>query len=119
MVMADGIALQKEIETLYRIGKDNYKLSLEDMNNYLREGSYQAFVPENEEEKLVILYNLALVAWADGSVCDEEMQLLEKYAKRFGVSEEYTERLINLILEVAEEDQGFEKVVNQLKTKES
>ncbi|MCD7714595.1 MAG: hypothetical protein LUI08_06695 [Prevotella sp.] len=88
MVMADGIVHANELETLYRIGRENYGLSQEDIDKFVLSAGTSFVVPEDFSEKVRILYELAEIAWADGEIDDTEVKLLERYVKRFGFLDE-------------------------------
>ena len=68
MVLADGIAHPKEMETLYRIGVENYGLTNEQITKEIAEESFSTFIPQTPEDKIKLLYELALIAWADGVI---------------------------------------------------
>ena len=50
MVLADGIAHPKEMETLYRIGVENYGLTNEQITKEIAEESFSTFIPETPED---------------------------------------------------------------------
>ena len=66
MVMADGIAHPKEMETLYRIGLEKYGLTNEIIGKTISLGGSSTIIPKLLEERIQILYEMALIAWADG-----------------------------------------------------
>lgn len=102
MILADGIVDQKEIETLYRIGKEDYGIDPKDINVFLVEAGNTQNVPGDPKQRIQLLYEMALIAWADGHVDENERALLRRYALHYEVKEEHVDELVNIILEQAE-----------------
>ena len=80
MVMADGIVHPKEMETLYRIGLEQYGLSEEEINEGVKSAGVSSVIPELPEERISVLYEMAVIAWADGELEDSERNMLRRYA---------------------------------------
>lgn len=110
MVMADGIVSAKELETLYRIGRENYGLSTEEINKAIVSSGTSFLVPEEAEEKVRILYEMAEIAWADGDIDPTERNLLRRYATRLGFMEENAEAIADFMLQQVKEGKSFEEV---------
>ena len=68
MVMADGIVEAKELETLYRIGRNCYHLSPEEINKIVVSAGTSFDAPTKLEDRVSILYEMAEIAWADGEI---------------------------------------------------
>ena len=68
MIMADGIVHPKELETLYRIGTETYGLTLDEITKSIVSAGKTMTIPEAQEDRIRILYEMALVAWADGTI---------------------------------------------------
>lgn len=117
MVMADGIVHPKEMETLYRIGTETYGLTLEEMNESIKSAGLSSVVPELPEERIRMLYQLALIAWADGELEDSEKNMLRRYAQKYGVNDADIENLVNFLLLRAKEDTKEEDIINELNNK--
>lgn len=98
MVMADGVVEAKELETLYRIGRENYKLTPEEINNTVVSAGTSFVSPSQIEDRLSILYQMAEIAWADGEIDKTEKSLLRKYAVRLGFREENADRIADFML---------------------
>lgn len=103
MVMADGEVSTKEKMELYRIGEEFYDVKPEEFDRLLLSDEILFYIPQTEEEKIIYLYDFALIAWADGTVVDEEMQVLKRFALRFGVRDKEVQPLVDLLLEKAKE----------------
>lgn len=116
MVMADGIAHPKELETLYRIGTDKYGLTSEEMNEAVKASGVYNIIPELPEERISLLYELAIIAWADGEIEDTEKQMLRRYANRYGVRDDRIDELIEYLLDKAKGNIPESDVINELKS---
>lgn len=114
MVMADGIAHPKEMETLYRIGIEKYNLSEEEIGKDIAAGGSSTVVPELFEERILVLYEMAIIAWADGIIEDSERNLLRRYAVQYGVQEDKADELINFLLEKAKDNTNESEVIKLL-----
>ena len=100
MVVADGDIAISELNELYRIAKD-YGLTQEEIEKAVLSGGSAFYIPETTEEKVKYLYDLALIAAADGVIVDAEKVLLKNYAKKFGFLDENTDEIVNILLEYA------------------
>lgn len=115
MVMADGIVHPKEMETLYRIGLKNYGLTENEINESIKSAGVSAtIIPELPEERMAILYEMALIAWADGELEESERNLLRRYALLYGVNEEKIDELVDILLDKAHDNIEEQEVINQL-----
>jgi len=88
MVLADGVVDVKELEVLYRIGRENYELTPEEINTMIVGAGTSVPSFETLNDKLELLYQMAEIAWADGKIENTERNLMTKYATRFGFIEE-------------------------------
>lgn len=112
--MADGIVAAKELETLYRIGRENYHLTPDEINQYIVSVGTSFIVPESVEERIRILYELSEIAWADGEVDLTEKNLLHRYAVRLGFLEENAENIATFLLEQVKNGVSFKDVVKEI-----
>ncbi|WP_347718974.1 TerB family tellurite resistance protein [uncultured Alloprevotella sp.] len=112
MVLADGIAHPKEMETLYRIGVENYGLTNEQITKEIAEESFSTFIPETPEDKIKLLYELALIAWADGVIEESEKKLLKRYAILFGIKEELSDEFVNFLLKKVQDNVSENEITN-------
>lgn len=114
MVMADGIVHPKEMETLYRIGIEHYGLSEEEINEGVKSAGVSSVIPELPEERISVLYEMAVIAWADGELEDSERNMLRRYASMYGVNEESIDELVDFLLDQAKENVDEKDVIKQL-----
>ena len=114
MVMVDGIAHPKEMETLYRIGLEKYGLTNEIIGKTISLGGSSTIIPKLLEERIQILYEMALIAWADGIIEESEQNLLRRYALMYGIKEERIENLINFLFSKARENANEDEVIKSL-----
>ena len=113
MVMADGQVSPKEKTELYRIGQEEFGVSEQEFDRLVFSDEILFYTPVTQEEKIIYLYDFALVAWADGSIADEELHLLKTYARRFGIVEDAIDPLVKLLLEKAKEHLSHEELMKE------
>lgn len=118
MIIADGIVDPKELETIYRIGRENYGLSEEEINKAVVGAGTTYVIPESTEERIRILYEMAIIAWADGKIEDSEHKMLRDYALRYGIVEESVVAFVDFLLEKAQKNISAEEIINELKKTE-
>lgn len=114
MVMADGIVHPKELETLYRIGIDIYGLTQDEITQSIVSAGKTMVIPKTLEEKMSLLYEMALVAWADGELEESERKLLKRYALLYGVEENHVDELVEYLLEKAKNNVKEEDIIKVL-----
>lgn len=115
MVMADGIAHHDKMATLYRIGIENYGLSDEQIREYITDSGVSTVIPELPEDRVRGLYELAVIAWADGKLERSERDLLRRYAIKFEVEDDSVDALTDFLLDEAKQGTDIEAVINKLK----
>lgn len=114
MVMADGIVHPKEMETLYRIGLENYGLTESEINEGVKSAGVSSVIPELPEERIAVLYEMAIIAWADGVLEDSERNMLRRYAAMYGVNEASIDELVDFLLDKAKNNVDEKDVINEL-----
>ena len=72
MIVADQDVSTLELTELYRIGKEHYGLDDKEINFAIISEGPGFYSPERVEDKIKYLYELALIACADGKIEDEE-----------------------------------------------
>ena len=112
MVLADGIAHPKEMETLYRIGVENYGLTNEQITKEIAEEIFSTFIAQTPEDKIKLLYELALIAWADGVIEESEKKLLKRYAILFGIKEELSDEFVDFLLKKVQDNVSENEITN-------
>lgn len=115
MIVADGDVAISELDELYRIAREHYGFSQEEIDQAVLSGGSSFFIPEQDEEKIKYLYDLALIATADGIIDKSEVILLKNYALKFGFYEENVEELVDLLLNFAKKKSSVEEILNLTK----
>lgn len=111
MIVADGDVAMSELDELYRIARENYGLTREEIDKAILSGGSSFYVPQSDEDKVRYLYDLALIAVADG-IEDSEIVLLKEYARKFGFLDENVDALVNYLLEEAKKRTPHNIVLN-------
>lgn len=114
MIVADGVVKAKELETLYRIGLETYKLTPEEINKYVVSAGSSIVVPDKMEDRVSILYEMAEIAWADGVIDKTEKDLLSRYAIRLGFKDENAGDIAEFLLQQVKEGISKEEVINSI-----
>ncbi len=114
MILADGIIDAKEMETLYQIASNNYGLTPEDVCQAVKEAGTTYYVPQTLSEKVELLYDMCLIALADGTVDDSERRMLQDYTRRMGFDETNIDGIVDFLLEQARNKQSVKEVLNQI-----
>lgn len=115
MILADGIVDAAELEVLYRIARENYNLSAEEVTEAVRDAGSSFYTPELLEDKIELLYQMAEIAWADGVIEESERHLLNKYALRFGFEPENVEGITDFLLARAEKKIPLADVLTEIR----
>ena len=116
MIVADGVIDVSELETLYRIGKEQYGLTPTVINQAVVEKGDSFIVPENMDAKIKFLYNLATIAWADGILEESEKNLMRKYISRLGFMEENNDAIAQFIFNCVHEGKTIEETLSLAKS---
>jgi uncharacterized tellurite resistance protein B-like protein len=114
MVMADGVVEAKELETLYRIGMENYHLSSEEINQTVVSAGTSFVAPDKIEERIEILYEMAEIAWADGAIDDTERSIITRYVVRLGFKEENAQNIMEYMLQQVRDHIGKEETIREI-----
>lgn len=113
MVMADGEMSPKEKTELYRIGTDEFNIPVEELNGLVFSDEILFYSPQTNEERIIFLYDLALIAWANEKIDEEEVHLLKVYAKKFGIVEDEIDELVGFLLEKAKVHLSHEELLKE------
>lgn len=101
MAIADSNADVRELEMLYKIGEARGVARIEIDTLLLQPNQASISQPQTVLEKIECLYDLSLIAWADGSVDPQERKALELFCTRFGFKDENIPQLCDFLLEEA------------------
>lgn len=116
MVLADGIIEAAEMEMLYRIGKENYGITEQQINELIRDSSFVSVMPQSLEEKVKLLYELGEIAWSDGNIDESERNLLKRYIINLGFEESNSSGIADFILDQVSSKVGVVEVLNKIKS---
>lgn len=114
MILADGVVDSRELETIYRIGRENYGLSAEDIMSTVRDSGTSFILPTSINEKIKLLYQMGEIAWADGEIEESETSLMRKYAFRMGFEEKNLDAIVKYILDKVEHKVPVSDVINEI-----
>lgn len=114
MILADGVVDSRELETIYRIGRENYGFSEEEIMSTVRDSGTSFVMPEALREKIELLYQMGEVAWADGEIEESERILMCKYASRMGFADENLNGIVDYILEKVNSKVPVDDVIKEV-----
>ena len=102
-----------ELQMLYQFASER-GLSKEDLNQILLNPSHDTSIPENVEDRVGYLYDLAVMIWADNIVTEDELNTLKKYCKKFEFIEENIDQLADYLLTCAKEGIDKKEIINHI-----
>lgn len=114
MILADGVVDSRELETVYRIGRENYGLSAEEIMSTVRDSGTSFILPETIGEKVELLYQMGEIAWADGEIEESEKSLMRRYASRMGFEDENLDGIISYILDKVNGNVPVSEVIKEV-----
>ncbi|MDE6049586.1 MAG: TerB family tellurite resistance protein [Paramuribaculum sp.] len=114
MILADGVIDARELETLYKIGIESYELTPEQISICVKSTGNSFNLPDKQEEKIQLMYELAQIAWADGILEESEVDLLKTYAQKMGFDEGNIDQIVDYLLNKAKEKVPFVNVLNEI-----
>jgi hypothetical protein len=114
MAISDANADVRELEVLYQIGEARGVTRAEIDTLLLQPNQAGISQPQTVLEKIECLYDLSLIAWADGSVDPQERKALELFCSRFGFKDENISRLCDFVLEEASRNTSKEQLLQMV-----
>lgn len=112
MALSDAQVDVKELEMLYRIGESR-GVSRSDMDTLLIDSDQpRNTIPQTVLEKVECLYDLSLIAWADGYIEPEERKALELFCVRLGFKEENISQICQYLLDEAGRNTPKEQILS-------
>lgn len=114
MVVVDNEVSPLELQELYRIGHEYYGLTPEEINSAIMTEGHAFYNPETREDKIRYLYQMALIAAADGKIQQEEKILLEKYAIKLGFQKENVSGISDFLMQEALSHTSIDDLLNKL-----
>lgn len=118
MILADGIIDAREMETLYRIGREEYGISQKEIDLAIKEGGTPFHCPEDLPGKISFLYQMSEIALADNQLDNSERSLICKYAKRMGFIEENINDIVDYLLQQAKAHVPVSDVIDNIMKEE-
>ena len=114
MVLADGVIDARELETLYKIGVEQYGLTQESITSIVRNAGSSFVMPETLPGKIRFLYNMAQIAYADGEIDSTEEELLKKYIVKMGFEDENVDGIAAFLFDSVKESVSVDDIINQI-----
>lgn len=111
MVLADGVIDARELETLYKIGIEQYGLTQSEINEAVRDAGTSFITPSAIQDKIKFLYNMAQIAYADGEIDFSEIQLLKRYIVKMGFADENIDKISDYLLAAAKNQLTINEVL--------
>lgn len=99
MVLADGVIDARELETLYKIGIEQYGLTQSEIIDTIKNAGSSFLVPSTLEGKIRFLFNMVQIAYADGEVDASEEALLKKYIAKMEFADENIDGIADFLLD--------------------
>lgn len=118
MILADGIIDAREMETLYRIGREEYGISQKEIDLAIKESGTPFHFPEDLPGKISFLYQMSEIALADNQLDNSERSLICKYAKRMGFIEENINDIVDYLLQQAKAHVPVSDVIDNIMKEE-
>lgn len=116
MVLADGIIDARELETLYRIGTEQYGLTREEITATVRDAGTSFIMPKALTDKIRFLYNMAQIAFADGVIDDTEVDLMKRYIRKMDFAEENVNGIADYMFDSVKEGKTIDSVLKHITT---
>lgn len=116
MVLADGVIDAREMETLYKIGKEDYNISSDEINEAIRDSGIFSVSLDSLEEKISLLYQMAEIAIADDNIHNAERTIMRKYAKKMGFMDENIDSIVDYLFQQASSGISLEEILKRVES---
>lgn len=114
MVLADGVIDARELETLYRIGTEQYGLTQSEITATVRDAGSSFIMPETLDSKIRFLFNMAQIAYADGVIDATEIELLKRYIAKMEFAEENVNGIADFLFESVKSGVSVDDIINMV-----
>lgn len=114
MILADGVIDARELETLYKIGTEQYGLTQAEITETVRDAGSSFVMPSTLPSKIKFLFNMAQIAYSDGVVDQSERDLLKKYILKMGFMDENADEIANFMFESVKKGLSEEEIINSI-----
>ena len=112
MVLADGVINAKELETLYKIGIEQYGLTQAEITETVRDAGSSFIMPSTLAGK--ILFNMAQIAYADGVIDVTERELVLRYISKMNFADENIDGIADFLLEAVKNGISEEEILHSI-----
>ena len=102
-----------EMQLLYRFAEERNISKLE-LDKILTEPVGEVTIPESLEKRIVYLYDLAMMIWADKKDTADEETTLKKYIQKFDFLDENIDELSDYLLESAQQEKSRQEILKEL-----
>jgi len=114
MILADGVIDSRELETVYRIGRETYGLTEDEILTAIRDSGTSYELPVILNEKIELLYQLGEIAWADGRIEESEKDIMRKYALQMDFDSANIDAIVDYILDKVEHKVPLSEVIKEV-----
>lgn len=114
MVLADGVINAKELETLYKIGIEQYGLTQAEITETVRDAGSSFIMPSTLAGKIRFLFNMAQIAYADGVIDVTERDLLKRYISKMNFADENIDGIADFLLEAVKNGISEEEILHSI-----
>ncbi len=113
LMLADGRIDPRELSVLYEIGKKR-GVTTEEINAVVMKPGGSNYLPDTIEEKVIMLYDLVQLAWADGEIQEEERRMVESICAKMGFPTENIHSIADFLFEGVKNGITEEQLLNEL-----
>ncbi|TWW01337.1 TerB family tellurite resistance protein [Chitinophaga pinensis] len=114
MALADEHVDIRELELLYRIGEDG-GINRTEIETLIMQAEQPVFIsPTTLSEKISYLYDLSLMACADGKIDEAEQKLLIRFCSLFGFKQENVLSICEYLLGEAARNTPIQQVLSNV-----
>ncbi len=112
MVLADGVIDARELETLYKIGTEQYGLTQSEITATVRDAGSSFIMPTTLDGKIRFLFNMAQIAYADGEIDATERELLKRYIIKMDFAEENVDGIADFLLQSVKDGITVDRIIS-------
>lgn len=114
IALSDTQVDSTELLQLYEFGK-NRGVSKQKIDDLLLHADQVTFtIPDDLLDKIELLYEFAILIWADGKVDEFEKTALMKFCFKFGFEKDNVEEMADFLIEQANKDVNVEEVKSKV-----
>jgi uncharacterized tellurite resistance protein B-like protein len=111
---ADGKLEQSEIDIILQIGT-RLGVSADELRRIIeRPGSISFTAPDNDRDRIALLYDMVLVMLVNGDIDENEVLYCKNTAVRLGLSSKVIDVIVVKIIELAKQHVETDKAVDDL-----